>query len=346
MASTYSTMARVPAVHFTESWQSAMGSTAHVIVATRPLPTGDTNSALATALLEAAHAEIVDAEHRLSRFRDDSELSLVNRAPGVPVRVSDATFALVETALRARHETDGAFDPLLGQALIRAGYDRDFAVIGTEGRPDRSFPVPCSNASPGSRVQIDHIARTIAVSAGTALDLGGIAKGATADAVAAVLMARGAAGCSVSIGGDVRVCGVGPDEGVWRIDLACPGADDDQRRRSVRLSDGGVCTSSTTRRRWQRQDDNGEAHHLIDPTTGRSREDGPQTVTVVAASATAAEVIAKWIFAGGEASAFESTGVVVETSGRVVELPGFERFAADGYGVCASAPTCGRSGPG
>ncbi len=333
------------AVRFDEVTFEAMGTMVHVIVAIA-VESGTAGDEL----LSAARSAVEGAEQRLSRFRADSELSVVNDAAGKPVRVSTATLELATAALRAFEETDGAFDPLLGRMIERAGYDRDFAALsdrsaGADGRTpnDHSGPGWRAQQSPSQytdggqqRIRIDPVASTIEVTPGHALDLGGIAKGATADAVACQLMALGAAGCCVSIGGDLRVLGVGPDDGAWRVDLACPGASDGEAMRTVRLSDGAVCTSSTTKRRWQHRDGRPDGHHILDPSTGRSRHDGPTTVTIIAATATAAEIVTKWVFAGGPAAHFDTTGVVIDRAGGVTELPGFDDFSADGNSVCAS----------
>ena len=56
------------------------------------------------------------------------------------------------------------------------------------------------------------------------------------------------------------------------------------------LENAAVATSGRDRRRWRR--DGEERHHLIDPATGRPASGTPCRVTVVAGSATAAEVAA------------------------------------------------------
>lgn len=47
------------------------------------------------------------------------------------------------------------------------------------------------------------------------IDLGGIGKGYAADLIAAELIAAGAEGVSVNLGGDLRVAGVAPGAQPW-----------------------------------------------------------------------------------------------------------------------------------
>src|SRR5512142_1848638 len=70
-----------------------------------------------------------ERERALSRFRADSELSSLNRSAGQPVRVSDTLWAVLQQAMRAAVESGGLVAPNLLDALIAAGYDRDFASM-------------------------------------------------------------------------------------------------------------------------------------------------------------------------------------------------------------------------
>jgi thiamine biosynthesis lipoprotein len=65
------------------------------------------------------------------------------------------------------------------------------------------------------------------------------------------------------------------------------------------LFDGGVATTSTRRRRWHRNGE--ELHHVLNPATGRPTMTGIAGVSVVAASATSAEVWTKAILVEGSA---------------------------------------------
>ncbi len=291
-----------------------MGTDVHLVVV-------GFDGAQATAALAEARALIDEAEARLSRFRDDSELSQINRAAGKPTIVSSRTMDVLVAAQQAWRDTDGAYDPTLGAELCWLGY----------GRLGYGKAVPAAarrRSSAAGELRLDRASNMVVVPDGVVLDLGGIAKGATADAVCEYLMHLGAQGCCANIGGDLRVTGIGPDQGSWTVELACPGSEE---TRTLRLSDGAVATSSVTKRQWPGV--NGPVHHLLDPTTGTSRIDGPLTVSAVAATATAAEVITKWMMAGKSPNHFGATGLRVSRSGRIVHEDGFDAFSVDGFSV-------------
>ena len=222
-------------------------------------------------------ADELDAIDRAcSRFRDSSELRLLESAGGQEVEASELFVDALDAALRAARLTHGLVTPTLGASLRLAGYDRDFATIVPSTNP----PVRVS-APDWSRIRIDRDRGTVSVPAGVELDLGATAKALAADRAATRIADRLGCGTLVSLGGDIRVAGPAPGGG-WPIliddDHAAPGA----AAVRVTITSGGLATSSTSRRRWRRGSD--DLHHILDPRTG-SPASGPwRTATVTAGS--------------------------------------------------------------
>jgi FAD:protein FMN transferase len=231
----------------------------------------------ATAALSAAEDEFHRLEAILSRFRQDSELSLLNRAgrldPGPDL------LRVTELALAAREDTGGRFDPTVHDAVVAAGYDRTFESIAAHG------PEPEARAC-GGEVRIDR--GVIELDDGVRLDFGGIGKGYAADRAAEVLAIAGP--CLVNAGGDIAV-----RDGAWPIAVQTATGS-----LTVELTSGALATSGRDRRRWQRG--GRELHHLIDPATGTSAGGDLVRATVVASDAVVAEVWAKALFLAGEES--------------------------------------------
>lgn len=269
---------------------------------------------------------IASLEDRWSRFRPDSELSRLNAAAGRPVSVAPDTFALIAGAVEAWRLTGGRFDPTILPALSAAGYDRSFELVAGDGPAAWGGPVAVPGCA-GIALQPD--TGLVALPAGVALDLGGIAKGHTADRAVAALMAAGAAGALANLGGDVRVAGVAPDGEAWTV-----GIDDPHRPGRdlgiLALAGGAVATSSCGRRRWTR---GGRTfHHLIDPATGAPADGGVDAAVMIAGSAAWAEVLAKAaLIAGPDDGAalvgrLGGTGLLILDSGEVRPLPGLEEY--------------------
>jgi Membrane-associated lipoprotein involved in thiamine biosynthesis len=280
--------------------------------------------------VDRAHDSLAAMEGAWSRFRPESELSLLNAASGGrPVLVSPSTFALIARAVDAWRRTGGRFDPT-GLAAIRAwGYDRDFAEVnapaGDSGPIGPSVPLlGCAD------IGLDPLVRAVTLPVGTTLDLGGIGKGYAADLVAAELMAAGAISVCVDLGGDLRVMGPGPYDGAWETTFEDPVLSDQLGR--LRFADGAVATSTRMRRRWRRGDV--ELHHLLDPSTGAPAESGLATVTVIASEAWWAEVLAKAAFVAGAADGcalLEDAGVdgvLIADDGTITETRGMTSYRA------------------
>ena len=287
-----------------------MGSRAHVIVVGGP-----------RGLADAAAARIERLENLWSRFRAGSDTSRINLAAGEPVSVAAETVELVERAVEGWRLTAGAYDPTLLGPVIRAGYDRTFDLIPARAHAGRSDARPaCAGIETGpGRVRLP---------AGSGFDPGGIGKGLAADIVSAELLAAGARGACVNLGGDLRVAGEGPDGGTWTVAVEHPGAA--APIALLGLAGGAVATSTTLRRRWLV--DGEQRHHLIDPRTGAPSATGVDLAAVVAGRAWLAEVLAKAVLLAGwrgEAGVLGDTGaeaLTVAVGGRIHTTPGLAAF--------------------
>jgi thiamine biosynthesis lipoprotein len=239
--------------------------------------------------LHWARSEVERCEDLWSRFRPDSELERINGRSGEWTTVSELTLDLVEAAAGARASSRGSFDPLLGADLAGAGYDRPFDDVDRTGAGLPSGALAAHRSSDGG-LEIDRSGAAVRIPVGTRIDLGGIAKGWTADLLVAGLLERGAPGACANLGGDVAVGGRAPHADGWSIEVEHQAAAPGPVLAAV-LHRGGIATSTTLRRSWRSPD--GEArHHLLDPRTGRSCAGPVVEATVVAASGADAEVLA------------------------------------------------------
>lgn len=246
--------------------------------------------------LAAVEEEFERLEQVLSRFRNDSELSKLNRRG--TLACSDDLTQVVALAVEARERTSGRFDPTVHDAVESAGYDRSYEHVPSEGTDDAGG-APC-----GGNVRID--AGVVELGPGVRLDLGGIGKGYAVDRATALLACAGP--CFVNAGGDVRVEGAF-SSGTWPIEVETPAGS-----LVLGLDSGALATSGRDRRRWRRGGE--ERHHLIDPETGRSATGPYLRVTVAAATAAEAEVLAKDVFLGGDTR--DVTAVLVTVNGHVL----------------------------
>jgi len=237
-----------------------------------------------SALFAAAsilNAEVEWIDQLASRFRDDSQISVLNAHSGTPVSVSEELYELIDVAVTMADATDGTVDPTVGAAMIGLGYDRDFQLIddGADGRLPPLRPVPGWRS-----LQLDADARTVRAPEGTLIDLGATAKAWAADRTARRVAAALGCGVLVSLGGDIAVAG-DPPAGGFAVGVA-DRCRDLEASETVAISSGGLATSGTSARRWQRGAHS--VHHIVDPTTGRCSASPWRTVSVAAGSCLAA----------------------------------------------------------
>jgi thiamine biosynthesis lipoprotein len=232
----------------------------------------------------------IDAIDRAcNRFRDDSEISRINRGEGV-VALSDMMVCALAAAQRASELTGGLCDPTVLASLEALGYDRDYDSIGIiDDAPVQLLPAPGFAA-----LDFNETARSVVKSATWRIDLGASAKALLADLVAEDVAPTG--GVVVEIGGDVSAKGRG-SEGPWVIGIAETLAITGLESR-IALENGAIATSSNDVRTWRRGQH--VIGHIIDPRTGDTAQSPYRAVTVIDADCVGANAFATAALLWGE----------------------------------------------
>ena len=200
------------------------------------------------ALAAGIHSRIEAVEAVLSRFRPDSELSVLNRDPRPAVPASALLRRAVAAARWAAERSDGLVDATLLGELERAGYVESFdpasradVDVALAAAPPRRPAAPAAWRV-ADRIGLDDERRVVRAP-GVRLDPGGIAKGMAADLAAASLPAG--IRYAISCGGDLAVGGEQP----W--DVAVRSARSEAEVHRLRVRTGGVATSGIGARIWR-----------------------------------------------------------------------------------------------
>lgn len=268
--------------------------------------------------LASAFAEI---ERRLSRFDASSDLSRLNADPRFSVPAAPLLRSAVAAALRAAYLTGGLVDPTLLGALRRFGYGESRMHIrpaSVEHALRSAPPRRPARPDPAARwraVEVDERTGLIRRPPAVKLDLGGSAKGWTADRLASRLARHGR--CAVDCGGDLRLT-AGPGA-PWEVRVRHPLTG--EIAHTLRVRAGGVATSGINVRLWEREDGD-FAHHLIDPSTRTPAWTGIISATALAPTALEAEALAKAALlsgpaAGGALLRAHAGGVLIHDGGDV-----------------------------
>jgi thiamine biosynthesis lipoprotein len=279
------------------------------------------------AVLDDARWWLGDYEARLSRFREDSELSRLNADPREIVPASGLLRAAVRAARWAAERSGGLVDPTLLDALERAGYADSRAGCAPASLEEAFASAPARRpARPDPRaawraLEVDAAARTVRRPCGLRVDNGGTGKGLAADALAHRLRAQ--MRFAVDCGGDIRVGGADPRCAPFPVEIAHPLTGECAHR--IELAGGAIASSGLDVRIW-RTGDGGFAHHLLDPRTGEPAWTGLAGASALAGTALEAETLAKTALLSGP-----------EGARRVLTRYGGLLFHEDG-GVEAAGP--------
>jgi FAD:protein FMN transferase len=265
-------------------------------------------------------------EKKLSRFRPDSELCVLNRDPRPTVRASSLLREAVRAGISAAERTNGLVDPTLVRDLESVGYAGSRAglpaapltealLLAPARRPARPHPEHAWR-----QIEVDDRRQVIRRPPGLAFDTGGTGKGLAADMLARRLgdYARFVVDC----GGDIRVGGFAIEARPYEIEVEHPLTG--ERAHAVSLASGGIATSGLNVRVW-RNADGRFAHHLLDPSTGEPAWTGLVGATALGESALEAETLSKAALLSGPEAARQvlasKGGFLVHDDGRV-ELVG------------------------
>jgi thiamine biosynthesis lipoprotein len=256
-----------------------------------------------------------DVDRACSRFRSDSELSLLRGHLAGGAEVSPMLATLLSGALEAAEISGGSVDPTLGGDLEALGYDRDFAELSTIGPSTASVRL-LRHAEPGW-LRVSFRNGRLTVPDDLTLDLGASAKAVAADLSAQRIAASLGTAVLVSLGGDIATAGH-PGHGAWEV-LVQDTPDDPGQH--VRLEGGwAMATSSTQKRRWIV--DGRNAHHILDPRSGLPAPAVWRTSTVVArtclrANALSTAAIVRGREAVGWLAAQGAPARLVDEAGRI-----------------------------
>lgn len=252
--------------------------------------------------LSAAEAEIYRLDALLSISNANSDIYHLNQAKSAEVDLE--TGALLQRALELATLTDGDFDPTVFPLTVLWGfYSQDGTynyhiptdqeretVLQHVGYEKLLVEADAAEDSTGT------VAATLTDSE-AGVDLGGIAKGYTAQRVLSVLETAGVDSAVISLGGNVGTLGRKPDGSLWTVAVEDP-AQRGEYLATLSLDGGYYAITSGAYQRYF--EENGvRYHHILDPETGAPADTDLQSVTIVSKDGTQADALSTALFVKG-----------------------------------------------
>lgn len=270
------------------------------------------------ALFDQAWALCQQYEQSFDRFSANSDLARLH--PYIPTAVSEETASVIAAAAAMTDATDGAFD-------IRLGSLSD--LWQKDALPDADTLTRALAAAQSTRIQVD--GNTVTLSGTGSLDLGGIAKGYVTDRLADLFREAGCPSAVLNLGGNVYCLG---DKKGNPFKVGIDTLMDQPNPPVLQLSDQAAVTAGVTQR--YKMIDGVRYHHILDPQTGRPAQTDLLSATVIADSATLADVLSTACIVLGQKKAEEllrqfpdvSAVLVTDTQAVLtVQNPPFVEFA-------------------
>jgi len=236
--------------------------------------------------IAAAFARVEEVEAATSTYREQSDVSKLNRAAGGPaIPISKDLWTVLHRSAKVSAETGGAFDATVGPLV--ALWERTWK----QGKPPAQAEVAAARALVdyrAVRLQTQPLTAQL-LKPGMSIATGAIAKGYAVDQAIATLRAHGIEAALVDAGGDIYALNAPPERDGWLIGVRDPSHPGKILPHPLRLRSQAVATSGDYEqfgtiggRRYS---------HILDPRTGQPVE-GMTSVSVVAPDATTADAYA------------------------------------------------------
>lgn len=237
-------------------------------------------------LFDKAWTLCADYQQTFDRFSKESELSRLSQTP---TTVSEETAQILTEALRLSDATDGAFD-------IRLGRLSD--LWNQDTLPDDTAVLNALKEAQETQIVIN--GKTITLTGGGELDLGGIAKGYVTDRLAELFRNEGCDSALLNLGGNVYCLGdkqgkpfkVGIDTLMNQPDPPI-----------LTLSNQCAVTAGINQR--YKIIDGIRYHHILDPKTGAPAKTDLISATIITDSATLADALSTACIVLGQKKAEE-----------------------------------------
>lgn len=243
--------------------------------------------------VEAGIAEIQRLDDLLSTGKDTSEVAQINANGGGVL--SEDTDYLVKRALDIYQSTNGAFDISIYPVMQLWGFTTGNFAVPSES--DLAAKLALVDA--GKIILSEENGQTsISLPEGMEIDLGGIAKGYTSGRVMDVMKSYGIKSAVINLGGNAHVLGNKTDGSQWKVGIQDP-EDENGYLGGVSVTDTAIITSGGYERYFVDEDTGVKYHHIIDPKTGYSANNGLISVTIVSADSTLADGLSTSLFVLG-----------------------------------------------
>ena len=285
---------------------------------------------------EEAAQEVIDEafgvcreyERLLSRTAEGSDVWNINHSGGKPVKVSEDTLYLLELSKEYGDLSGGAFDVTLGKISEMW----DFSGENPSVPPAEDIAEAISHTGYENIVISDE--GVYLADPEAHVDLGGIAKGYTADKVKEFLMEEDVDSAIINLGGNILAFGGKPSENGEILPFQIGVSEPTDRENAGIMGYFTACDASVvTSGNYERYFEEGGVryHHILDSETGYPAETGLDSVTILSEKSVDGDALSTTCFVLGLERAMEliesipdTEAVFITSDGETVMTSGAE----------------------
>ncbi|MHC1684341.1 MAG: FAD:protein FMN transferase [Clostridiaceae bacterium] len=261
----------------------------------------------ASEAIEEAFKRVDEIESMASISISTSDVSKINEAAGKEyVKVHPEILKIIKTSVEYSKISNGAFDITISPLIKLWGIGTEEEKIPTDAEiKERLKLVGYNNISIN-----DADSSVKLMKEGMSIDLGGVAKGFTADEIVKIFKKHGVESAIINLGGSsIYTLGEKPDKSLWSIAIQNPRKEKNEGNIGiVKLNQGALSTSGDYQRFFIKDDK--RYHHILDPSTGYPADAGVISDMILVDSSIEdcnmiADILTKITFVSGVEKGFE-----------------------------------------
>ncbi|MFR4996765.1 MAG: FAD:protein FMN transferase [Clostridium paraputrificum] len=259
-------------------------------------------------IIDKAFEEVKKIEQLVSINMEGTELDEVNNNAGIkPVKVSDDTYNIIKKGLEYSSLTNGSFDITIGPLVKLWSIGLPEAKVPTIEEIKEKIQYINYND-----VELNNSEKTVFLKkTGMIIDLGGIAKGYTADVIAQTLKDEGVEKAIIDLGGNIYALGEKAENTLWRIGIQNPDQTRGEIVGSINVKDKSIVTSGIYERFIEQ--DGVKYHHILSPKSGYPYDNEIAGVTIISDKSIDGDALSTSVFSMGITKGLEFINSLPDT---------------------------------
>lgn len=245
-------------------------------------------------ILDEVFNKVKELESTLSINENGTLVDKINESAGIePVKVDPDTYTLIKKGVEYSKLSNGLFDITVGPIVKLWNIGLPEAKVPTQEEINSKLPLVGYND-----LELNDTEKTIFLKRkGMMIDLGGIAKGYTADVISNILSNNNVKSAIIDLGGNIYAHGEKVNGESWKIGIQNPFSDRGGTVGTITVKNKSVVTSGIYERYIEQ--DGVKYHHILSPSTGYPYDNEIAGITIVSNESADGDALSTSVFAMG-----------------------------------------------